>query len=98
MLGSEQQLSFGYPYEIRALYETANGPQALPAGSYTLKASNGENVSLVSSEDGYTLTAQHSEETVDVTLTIGGESMKLFTIGKALPSSGDLEGYDEKNF
>ena len=98
VLGSEQQLSFGYPYEIRALYETANGSEALPKGSYSLKATNEELVFLVSGEDGYTLTAQHSEETVDVNLTIGGKTLKLFTIGKALPSYGDLEGYDEKSF
>lgn len=95
--GDQLQINFGQEYDLCAYYEDGAGKTDLPYGVISLSTSNPKYADISWDGSKYVLTTTRSEDPVDVLMTIGGQSYTLFTINKALPSSGDLDGYDEKN-
>lgn len=96
-IGSEAQLNFGEEYSIAFAFKTDDGDA--PLASATVEAANTDLVTIEKKSDGvYSLIAKRSDQTVDVNATICGETMKLFTIGKALPTGGTVEDYNPVDY
>lgn len=91
-IGSEVQLNFGEEYTIAFVFKTDDGDSSLT--SAIAEAADTGLVSVEKKADGvFSLVAKRSDRTVDVNATICGETMRLFTIGKALPVGGTTESY-----
>lgn len=92
-IGSEAQLDFGREYSLAFTFKTDDGDA--PLASAAVETAEAELVTVVNKGGGvYSLMAKRSDRTVDVNATICGETMKLFTVGKALPTGGTVEDYN----